>query len=148
VVQGKAAPESTDDLRADAPAVAESEGAAVTKEQLHILQHSLGVDEHGCGNQYRNHYVAEPFAAMDELVDAGFMRDCGAGNPGFIGEWMHTYQVTEAGKLAMIENSPPPPRLTRSQNRYREYLREDSGMRFGEWLRRQKPRRAEGFSAT
>jgi len=143
MVQGKAAPESTDDLRPDVPALAESEVAAVTKEQLHILQHSLGVDEHGRGNQYRNHYVAEPFTAMEELVAAGLMRDCGDGKPGFIGKGMHTYQVTEAGKLAMIENSPLPRRLTRSQKRYREYLNEDGCMKFGEWLRCQKNIREE-----
>ena len=29
----------------------------MTPEQLHILQHALGVDKFGLGEQYRNHYV-------------------------------------------------------------------------------------------
>jgi len=120
----------------------------MTKEQLHILQHSLGVDAYGRGEQYRNHYVAEPFADMDELVSAGLMRDCGEGKPGFIGSGMHTYQVTEAGKLAMRENSPPPPRLTRAQRRYREFLSADCGMTFGEWLKQIPLMRKEGWPVT
>ena len=28
--------------------------------KLHILQHSLGLDKYGDGNQYRNHFVTGP----------------------------------------------------------------------------------------
>lgn len=28
--------------------------------KLHILQHSLGLDDYGGGNQYRNHFCATP----------------------------------------------------------------------------------------
>ena len=66
----------------------------MNQEQLHILQHSLGVDQYGQG----------------EIV-------------------------TESGKAAVRCESPKPPKLTRSQKRYREFLNEDCGASFGEWLK-------------
>jgi hypothetical protein len=42
--------------------------------------------------------------------------------------------VTDAGKVAMLEQSPKPPKLTRSQQRYRRYLDADAGASFREWL--------------
>ncbi len=35
----------------------------------------------------------------------------------------------------MYAESPKPPKLTRSQIRYREFLRADSGLSFIEWIR-------------
>ncbi len=117
----------------------------LTPEQLHIIQHSLGCDEHGrttyrghdegdsCWIYHRNHYAADPFPDMDALVAAGLMRDGGVVNT-----WgcMRYYRVTEAGLAAMKDQSPPPPKLTRSQQRYREYLRADNSETFREWLLR------------
>jgi hypothetical protein len=50
----------------------------------------------------------------------------------------HCFIVTYDGKKAMADGSPPAPKLSRSALRYREFLSEDSGMSFGEWLRAQK----------
>jgi hypothetical protein len=44
----------------------------MTPEQLHILQHALGVDKHGLGERYRNHYVGESKPCR-ELVEMGYM---------------------------------------------------------------------------
>lgn len=43
--------------------------------------------------------------------------------------------VTEEGKAAMLAQSPKPPVLTRSQQRYQRFLKADSGLSFREWLR-------------
>ena len=43
--------------------------------------------------------------------------------------------VTDKGKVAMRRESPKPPKLSRSQIRYRKYLNHDSGLSFREWLR-------------
>ena len=43
--------------------------------------------------------------------------------------------VTEAGIEAVRHESPTPPKLTRSQRRYREFLDADSGMSFMEWVK-------------
>lgn len=107
----------------------------VTPEQLHILQHSLGVDEYGQGNMYRNHYVGD-CESCRPLVSLGLMTEHPAseltgGDP--------LFRVTEAGKKAMIEASPKPPKLTRGQKRYREFLDSgagDCGYTFGTWLKR------------
>lgn len=104
----------------------------LTKEQLHILQHSLGVDEYGRGDMYRNRYVCDPNAEMDALVALGMMMDRG-GQP--IAGGMHCYQVTDAGKIAMRRESPRPPKLTRSQLRYRAFLNADIGCTFFEYLK-------------
>jgi hypothetical protein len=87
----------------------------LTKEQLHTLQHSLGVDQYGRGNHYRNRYVCDPGdSVIDSLVAAGLMVDASA--PSFCGG-MHCYMVTDDGKRAMFKHSPQPPKLTRSQKR-------------------------------
>lgn len=103
---------------------------------LHILQHSLGVDKYGEGEQYRNRYVCGPecdsFADCRALVDAGHMRDHG---PQSMCGGMHCFTVTPAGIDAMMFASPKPPVLTRAQKRYRAFLRADCGLSFGEWLR-------------
>ena len=104
----------------------------LTTEQLHVLQHALGVDEYGQGKQYRNHFCAgaDDEAVCRELVDMGYMET-------FERPYLSYYNcmVTEAGKAAMAAESPKPPKLTRSQVRYRLFLSHDSGMGFGEWLK-------------
>lgn len=110
----------------------------MTPEQLQILQHSLGCDQYGRskdvghGEYNRNHFCAgaadEP--TCRELVALGYMET-------FERSYLPYYNctVTEAGKQAMRDNSPNPPALTRSQQRYRKFLDHDSGLRFGEWLK-------------
>lgn len=113
----------------------------LTIEQLHILQHSLGVDQYGRGQMYRNHFCA---GGADEdtcrtLVAMGYMW-----------EWHPSYQehypyfncsVTDEGKAAMIRESPPAPKISRSKRRYREFLTADTGCSFGEWLMDEKARK-------
>ena len=109
-------------------------------DKLHILQHSLGVDQYGRGNQYRRHFVTGE-GSIDHpvcmaLVDAGLMTRCASspmtgGDDGFL--------VTDAGRAWMAENSPAPPKLTRSQQRYQDYLNADCGLSFIEYCRRATP---------
>ena len=103
----------------------------LTPRQLEILQHSLGVDRYGQGQMYRNHFCA---GGSDEdicrqLVALGYMTT-------FTRSYLPYYNctVTEAGKAAVREQSPPPPKLTRSQQRYRRFLNMDTGYSFKEWL--------------
>lgn len=105
-------------------------------EQLHILQHSLGLDRYGRGTMYRNHFVTGE-GSLDHpvcmaLVDAGMMKRHGD-HPLAGGDDVFT--VTEEGKRAAVEMSPAPPKLSRSQQRYRDFLAYDSGVTFGEYLR-------------
>lgn len=115
----------------------------VTPEGLHILQHSLGVDQYGRGAQYRNSFVtgedSTDFSPCMALVNLELMKDHGAQK--MFGE-MHAFTVTDAGKLYVARHSKPAPRLSTSQKRYEQYLDADSGMKFGEWLRCQKYRPA------
>lgn len=111
----------------------------LTPRQLEVLQHALGVDEYGRGQMYRKHFCAggDDEQICRELVAMGYMQT-------FEREWLPYYNciVTEAGKSAVLRESPKPPKLTRSQRRYREFLNEDSGLRFGEWLKRGRMRHA------
>jgi len=117
----------------------------VKAEQLHILQHSLGLDQYGRGTFYRNHFVTGE-GSMDHadcmaLVDAGYMgvrknHPLTDGDDGF---W-----VTEAGKRAVREHSPAPPKLTRSQQTYRDWLSYDSSMPFIEYAKWKSRQRKEG----
>jgi hypothetical protein len=104
----------------------------ITDSQLHILQHSLGVDRHGRGNQYRNRFVTGPdcdsYADCQALVTLGFMTDHGVSS---VTGGMHLFTVTPSGcKLV-----PPAPKLTRNQRRYLDFLGHDQGLDFREWLR-------------
>ncbi len=109
----------------------------MTPEQLQILQHALGVDEFGQGKQYRNHFCAggADESTCRELVSLGYMET-------FERSYLPSYNctVTQAGKDAMAAESPKPPKLTRGQIRYREFISADCGLRFGEWLKYQKAR--------
>jgi len=107
----------------------------LTARQLDILQHSLGADRYGQGGMNRNHFCAgasdEP--TCRELVALGYMRE-------HLTTEIFPYfncSVTDAGKAAMLAQSPKPPKLTRGQRRYREYLKADTGRSFGEWLKDQ-----------
>lgn len=106
----------------------------MTTEQLQILQHALGLDEYGQGTMYRNHFCAgsddEPICR--ELVAMGYMRVFAPNESPLP---YYNCMVTEAGKVAVLRESPKPPKLTRSQRRYREFLRADSGVSFIEWLK-------------
>ncbi len=104
----------------------------MTSKQLEVLQHSLGVDQYGRGEMYRNHFCAggDDEEVCRELVTLGYMAT-------FERSFLPYYNctVTPAGKAAMLAGSPKPPKLTRSQQRYRRFLRHDSGLSFREWLK-------------
>ena len=83
--------------------------------KLHILQHSLGLDDYGRGTEYRNRFVTGPrtvdFPLCEELVAAGLM------DVGLAPEWVggdSVYYVTDAGRQFVRDHSPNPPKLTRS----------------------------------
>ena len=107
------------------------------KKLLHILQHSLGLDQYGNGRQYRNHFVTGPgskdFDDCRALVSEGMMMEGRA--PTELTGGMQLFIVTPKGVDFVALNSPEPPKLTRSQKRYREFLESDCGYSFGEWLR-------------
>jgi hypothetical protein len=90
---------------------------------LEILQHSLGVDEYGRGNQFRNHFCTGPgstdYDSCKELVQMGLMREQ-PGNELSGGDSI--FRVTGNGKEVMKRESSQPPKLTASQARYQRYL--------------------------
>jgi hypothetical protein len=110
------------------------------EELLHILQHSLGLDEHGLyrgeRDGYRNHFVTDGDSGdgrmCRELVALGLMVEHASRE---ITGGMSTFTVTDAGRDAVAEQSPSAPKLTRSQKRYQRFLIHDNGMSFREWLR-------------
>lgn len=106
----------------------------MNKDLLHILQHSLGLDQYGQGRDYRNHYVAGPDDVVKcrELVAMGYMTehhatDLSGGAPIFM--------VTTKGRDCVALESPNPPKMTRGQRRYKEYLSSETNESFGEWLK-------------
>lgn len=109
----------------------------LTARQLEILQHALGLDKHGQGTMYRNHFCAgtddEPVCRSLVEMDYMFMFAPNASPLPY-----YNCSVTKAGTIAAIEQSPKPPKLTHSQRRYREFLRADTGRSFGEWLKDQR----------
>ncbi len=116
----------------------------MTPKQLHILQHALGVNEYGLGEQYRNHYVggAEECRA---LVALGYMMEM---KPRSISGGDVWFMVTKEGKEAVKCESPKPPKITRSQQRMMDYrdfadaydctFREFLEVQKTEWYKRMK----------
>lgn len=106
---------------------------------LHVLQHVLGRDEYGRNPNrrpdYRNHFCAgEGSADFDmcrEAVSRGLMKEH---PPREISGGDYIFVVTDAGKAYVVEHSPPEPKRTRAQDRYRRFLDADSGLSFREWL--------------
>lgn len=114
--------------------------------ELEILQHSLGLDEFGRGEEYRNRVCLgsrrkRTLWSAVRLTDRGLMSDTGP-VPMFGGS--HCFFVTDAGRSFVREHSPEPPKLTRGQQRYLSYLHADSGLSFGAWLRSRTRRTAIG----
>jgi hypothetical protein len=105
-------------------------------DQLHILQHSLGLDEYGRGTFYRNHFVtgeaSRDHANCKSLVEAGYM---GVRKSHPLAGGDDAFWVTEAGRRAVQEHSPSPPKLTRGQQRYRDWLNYDGGLSFIEYAK-------------
>jgi hypothetical protein len=88
---------------------------------LHILQHSLGLDQYGQGNQYRNHFVAggKDVGLCRELVGLGYMVERTASSMTGGDPW---FSVTPAGVDAVAFESPRPPKVSKSKQRYRRWL--------------------------
>lgn len=107
----------------------------LTPPQLQILQHTLGLDSYGRGPAYRNHFCAGTADEPDcrSLVLAGYMQR----HPTTEVFPYYNCSATDAGRRAVREQSPPPPKLTRGQLRYREYLNiaDPFNGSFGEWLK-------------
>ncbi len=112
--------------------------------QLHILRHSLGLDDRGHGRQYRNHYCAGPghhgFDDCRKLVADGLMTER---PPSQLTGGDHLFMVTDKGKAAVLEAKEPEPKLTRDQKRYRDYLHSEVNLTFGEWLKWRQSLKAE-----
>lgn len=106
----------------------------ITDRQLEMMRHALGFDHQGNGRRYRNHYCGpqgEDEKAWMELVNAGWATHR---NMGEISGEMDTFWLTQPGIDYVLSRKPQPKKLTRSQQRYQDFLDADCGMRFGEWL--------------
>lgn len=107
----------------------------MSESRLSILQHALGLDQYGQGRPYRSHYVAGPgnseWSLLGEMADEGLLVNFGSSE---IYGGDYCFAVTDRGRDFVRVNSPAPPKLTRSQRRYRDFLDADSGLSFYEWI--------------
>lgn len=108
----------------------------MTPDQLHILQHALGLDNYGLGESYRNHYVGGSEKCRT-LVEMGYMLEM---KPRSISGGEVWFMVTKAGIEAVRRESPKPKRMTRSQQRFSDYRDFDDAYHctFKEFLQVQK----------
>ena len=120
-------------------------------EELHILQHSLGLDRFGRGQSYRNRFVTDPAnpdgQKIQRLISLGYMADRGAQT---LAGGMHCYMVTTAGVEAVALQSPKPPKLTASQRRWQRYREADFFENFRQflaWEGRENRAKKLGFSS-
>lgn len=119
-------------------------GQHMPPNQLHILQHALGLDEYGRGTCHRNRFVTGEGSSDHSdclaLVEAGLMTRRAAVAL-FSGDDIFT--VTDAGKKAAVEMSPAAPKVPKEKQRYLDWLAYDGAMSFIDWLRwKQQQKRA------
>lgn len=104
----------------------------LTKAQIDIIRHSLGIDERGYSVGNRNYFATDvgsrEFIQCESLVKSGHM--CRIGDFEWTGG-MVVFRVTDEG----ISEIPKPKPLSRSKKRYQEFLHADSGLTFIEWLK-------------
>lgn len=99
----------------------------LSQSQLGILDHTLHCASLGlfCGDSL----------AMRELVAAGLMES--AGRVAWCPD--EYFRITAAGREAWKAAQPQPPKISRrkqrSRVRYEAWLRAESGISFGEWLK-------------
>ncbi len=117
------------------------------KKCLEIIQHAIGCDQHGrygLHGEYRNRYVIGPGCGQYDLVMRmvadGRMRRIDAPSSELL-YGMSIFEVTDIGREYMRENSTSPPKLTRSQQRYLDWLGGDGPRRFGEFMEQLGKRR-------
>lgn len=118
----------------------ESPQSLADQQILHILQHSLGLDEYGRtrgGN--RNFFgtgEGNPDHVMCEQAVARGLMTKRATRLAFCPH-EDVFYVTDAGKAWILEVSPKPPKIPASKSRYRAYLdaRDYSDMTFAEFLK-------------
>lgn len=103
---------------------------------LHILQHSLGVDQYGRGEKFRNHFCtgegSADYAVCMDLVERGLMT---RRNGSYLTGGDYLFMVTDAGRKFVANNSRSPPKTTRAQRRYSAYLGSDTSLSFIGWMR-------------
>jgi hypothetical protein len=75
------------------------------------------------------------------LVDLGFMK-VRKDHPLSGGD--DVFHVTDAGKTAVVAESPTPPKLSPGKQRYQDWLDYDSGISFIDYLKMRSHHRATG----
>lgn len=105
----------------------------VSSEQLGILQHALGLNVYGQGEIYRKHFCAggRDIEICDSLVGIGAMV---RKDPSALTGGDTMFLVTARGIAIARMKSEKPPKLTKSQRRYKAYLRSETDERFIDWL--------------
>lgn len=107
----------------------------LTSNQLDILQHSLGLDSHGQPPEnyrgthdddfpgcYRNNFYAGPghsdWNDLQTLTEAGLMHE----GPTAAASGDRYFRVTQKGYEAVKSQSPPPPKLSRAKQRWKQFI--------------------------
>lgn len=109
---------------------------ATDAQLLHVLQHSLGVDEYGRGEMYRNYFCTGAgtvdYPVCMEAVRRELMSPPRPG--GKIYGDMDFFYVTELGKAYVRSFSPVAPVISRSKRRYARFLAYDGSLSFRDFL--------------
>lgn len=87
----------------------------ITPAQLHILQHSLGLDQYGRGTFCRNYFATgsdcDDYPECLALCGQGLLRDSGQHRD----STMHTFYVTEQGLEYVVAHSPAKPKRRKAK---------------------------------
>ena len=105
-------------------------------DRLHVLQHCMGLNQHGQGAGHRNYFVTSDGTTDWPVCVAAVADGLMTQSPGnAISGGGDVFRATPAGVAWVQQHSPKAPTLTRGQRAYRAWSRADNGMNFGDWLR-------------
>ncbi len=111
---------------------------SISKAQLGLLHHALGLHPER-RTPFRNHFLAGPGhhaqADLEVLEAAGLMKRRHA--PTFCDKDDVLFQCTEKGEAYAVEHLEEPPK----RSKYEQFMRDDFGLSFSEWLGIERPRR-------
>ena len=106
---------------------------------LHVLQHSMGLDDFGRGRKYRNRFVTGPctddWPHCEDAVARGLMER--SGPHAFFGGSC-CFSVTPSGEQYIREQSPKPPKISAGRKRYLQWIEVADAFpdwTFGDWLK-------------
>lgn len=119
--------------------------SGVTRQEIAVMRHALGLDDSGAGRPYRNHFCTGPGSDDWEVCNGLMERELmSRRSPSELTGGDYMFHVTPEGLREVEKAKPAPTPISRGRQRYLRWLNGASDvMPFGEWLKIKRPEGAQ-----